>query len=138
MTASRRVVIGGLMLSPRLAARAQHQHDPDPAHVASDTFASEMHRYMILMTEAMGSAVMTGSPDRDFLAMMLPHHQGAIDMARLLLLHGQDPLTRQIAEEIMASQQAEIVSMEARLRILGRGAPSEDGSFPALSGTRRR
>jgi uncharacterized protein (DUF305 family) len=88
------------------------------------------------MSEAMASAPMSGDADRDFLAMMIPHHQGAVDMARLVLLHGRDPLTRQLAEEIIASQQTEIASMQARLRSLANG-PGKDGhEFPALTGTR--
>ena len=46
----------------------------------------------------------TGQPDSDFLAMMIPHHEGAVDMARLVLIHGRDPMVRQIAEKIIASQ----------------------------------
>jgi uncharacterized protein (DUF305 family) len=95
-----------------------------------------MHRQMRAMSEAMASAPMSGDADRDFLAMMIPHHQGAVDMARLVLLHGRDPLTRQLAEEIIASQQTEIASMQARLRSLANG-PGKDGhEFPALTGTR--
>jgi uncharacterized protein (DUF305 family) len=81
-------------------------------------------------------APMTGDPDRDFLAMMIPHHQGAVDMAHLALVHGRDPLTRQLADEIIASQQAEITSMQARLRVLEAGGASDE--YPALSGTRGR
>ena len=36
----------------------------------------------------------TGNPDVDFLAMMIPHHEGAVEMARLVLVYGKDPLTR--------------------------------------------
>jgi uncharacterized protein (DUF305 family) len=68
--------------------------------------------------------------------MMIPHHQGAIDMANLVLIHGHDPLTRQLAEEIIAAQQAEIASMQARLRVLTHGGIADDDRFPALSGTR--
>jgi uncharacterized protein (DUF305 family) len=81
---------------------------------------------------------MTGTPDRDFLAMMIPHHQGAVAMAQLVLVHGQDPLTRQLAEEIIASQQTEIYSMQARLRALESGGAPDAEGFPALTGTRGR
>ncbi len=101
-----------------------------------DEFAAAMHASMAAMVRAMRAAPMTGDPDRDFLAMMIPHHAGAIDMARLVLLHGRDPLVRRLAEEIIASQQAEIASMEARLDILRRGSDPEPGGFPTLGGTR--
>jgi len=120
-----------------LAAPAGAEHRPSAAEpaAAADEFATEMHRQMRAMNEAMG-APMSGDADRDFLAMMIPHHQGAVGMARLVLIHGRDPLTRQLAEEIIASQQTEIASMQARLQSLANG-PGKDGlEFPALTGTR--
>ncbi len=84
---------------------------------------------------ALDRAPMSGDPDRDFLAMMIPHHQGAVDMARLILVHGRDPLTRQLAEEIIASQTSEMASMGARRRALEGGA-RDATEFPVISGTR--
>ena len=121
------------------AVVAQHRHSdplPRPSHAAEGAFGVEMHRRMQAMAEAMEAAPMSGDPDRDFLAMMIPHHQGAIDMARLVLVHGRDPLTRRLAEEIMASQQAEIGSMQGRLAALERAHPGGAEGFPALTGTR--
>jgi uncharacterized protein (DUF305 family) len=46
---------------------------------------------MNVMHKGMHSAPYTGKPDRDFVTMMIPHHQGAIDMAKALLLYGKDP-----------------------------------------------
>jgi uncharacterized protein (DUF305 family) len=68
--------------------------------------------------------------------MMIPHHAGAVEMARLLLIHGRDPLVRQLAEGIMASQQAEIASMRGRLAYLQRADPERSREFPAPGGTR--
>jgi uncharacterized protein (DUF305 family) len=78
----------------------------------------------------------TGNPDLDFLATIIPHHAGAVEMARLLLIHGRDPLVRRLAEEIIAGQQAEIAAMEARLRILRQGADPHPDGYPSLGGTR--
>jgi uncharacterized protein (DUF305 family) len=78
----------------------------------------------------------TGNPDVDFLAMMIPHHEGAVEMARLVLVYGKDPLTRRLAEEIIASQTSEIAAMTQRLAILRRGEDPNPGGFPALHGTR--
>lgn len=77
----------------------------------------------------------TGNSDVDFLAMMIPHHQGAVDMARLALIYGNDPLTRRLAEEIIASQTVEISAMNERLKILRHGEDPNPAGFPALHGT---
>jgi len=99
-------------------------------------FIREMDRDMETMMSDMHRPGYTGDADVDFLAMMIPHHQGAVDMARLVLIHGQDPLTRRLAEEIIAGQQAEIMAMKARLSILNKGADPDPGGYPALNGVR--
>jgi Domain of unknown function (DUF305) len=53
----------------------------------------------------------TGDVDRDFVAMMIPHHQGAIEMARSLLRYGHNEQLRRLAQEIIVTQQQEIVTM---------------------------
>lgn len=103
---------------------------------ASGKFTESMHASMVKMTEEMHRLEMTGNPDRDFLAMMILHHEGAVEMARLVLVYGSDPLVRRLAEEIIASQQAEITAMRARLAILRKGGDMDPGGFPALHGTR--
>ena len=66
---------------------------------------------MARMHRGMASAERIGDPDRDFVTSMIPHHQGAVDMARGLLLHGKDPALRRLAEGIIADQQTEIAYM---------------------------
>ena len=63
----------------------------------------------------MGDMPMTGDPDYDFMAGMVPHHQSAIDMANVVLETTEDPQVRQLAENILATQQAEIDEMNAWL-----------------------
>ena len=61
----------------------------------------------------------TGNPDVDFLKSMIPHHQGAIDMAKILLQYGTDPEVKALAEEIIKAQEAEIAAMQAMLAKVG-------------------
>jgi len=53
----------------------------------------------------------TGDVDRDFVAMMAPHHQGAINMAIAVLRHGRNPQIKRLAQEIIVTQQEEIAAM---------------------------
>lgn len=62
----------------------------------------------------------TGKPDRDFVLMMIPHHQGAIDMAKVELQYGTDPELRQLAIDIVAAQEKEIAQMKAWLEKNGK------------------
>lgn len=60
-----------------------------------------------------------GSVDADFVMMMIPHHQAAIDMAKVELAKGSDPQQRKLAEDIIAAQEKEIAEMKAWLQTKG-------------------
>ena len=55
---------------------------------------------------------MSGDADKDFVRMMLPHHQGAIDMAKVELKFGKDKTLRAMAQNIIEAQEAEIAEMK--------------------------
>ncbi|HMC35576.1 MAG TPA: DUF305 domain-containing protein [Myxococcales bacterium] len=78
---------------------------------AGKAFPALLDEAMARMHRGMASAERIGDPDRDFVTSMIPHHQGAVDMARGLLLHGKDPALRRLAEGIIADQQTEIAYM---------------------------
>ncbi|PNG27373.1 DUF305 domain-containing protein [Methylocella silvestris] len=70
--------------------------------------------YMKAMTD-MDKAMnqpMTGDADVDFVVMMLPHHQGAVAMAKVALDHAKDPFVRKLAGNVVESQEAEIAAMK--------------------------
>jgi uncharacterized protein (DUF305 family) len=76
------------------------------------SFMRAMNDSMNRMDSGMKSAPMNGNIDHDFATMMMPHHQGAIDMAKAELLYGKDPVMRRLAEEIVVDQQSEIQAMQ--------------------------
>ncbi|WP_119462218.1 CopM family metallochaperone [Rhodospirillaceae bacterium SYSU D60014] len=61
------------------------------------------------------AAPLSGDADRDFVTAMIPHHQGAIDMAKIVLEHGQDPQIKALARDIIDAQSEEIAVLEAWL-----------------------
>src|SRR5215471_17288649 len=95
--------------SATLAEEHTAQTNADPA------FGEQLMRSMEIMDKDMIAAPMTGDPDHDFSVMMIPHHQGAVDMAKAVLLYGKDPVLRRLAQEIIVTQQQEIEVMRLRL-----------------------
>ena len=112
------------------------QHTALDAKGQKSRFEADMDTGMARMMQDMHSPGYTGQPDSDFLAMMIPHHEGAVDMARLVLIHGRDPMVRQLAEDIIASQTVEIAAMRGRMAVLRAGPNPEPGGYPALGAVR--
>jgi len=134
-------LLGGHLTSTLLqtgtadAQLAAHQQDHGRTE-EGDGFARALAAAMDKMHREMMAPRPTGNADVDFLATMIPHHAGAVEMSHLVLLHGKDPLVRRLAEEIIAGQQAEIAAMEARLAILRKGADPRPDGYPSLGATR--
>ena len=78
---------------------------------------------MDTMNTSMTGMESTGSADADFLMMMIPHHQSAIDMAKVELEMGQDEATKAMAQAIIDAQTAEIAQMTAMLTAMGHPMP---------------
>lgn len=100
-----------LLLALPLPVMAQTDHSThamtgaqSPASMALAQANAKMHADM--------NAPLTGNPDVDFVAGMIPHHQGAVDMARIVLDYGTDPDVRKFAQGVIAAQEAEITWMK--------------------------
>jgi uncharacterized protein (DUF305 family) len=89
---------------------------PQPSDPPSTKAFKEAHMRMM---HGMHIAY-SGDPDVDFVRGMIPHHQGAIDMAKVQLQHGKDPELRKMAEKIIADQEKEIAEMKDWLKKKGK------------------
>ena len=91
---------------------AQPKGDTGPSSLAFQGINTKMHGAMDI--------VFTGNADVDFVKGMIPHHQGAIEMAKTVLAFGKDPEVRKFAEEIIRAQESEIALMQGWLKKNGR------------------
>jgi uncharacterized protein (DUF305 family) len=96
---------------------------PSPS---AGTFQALMDEAMARMDAGMAIAP-SGDPDRDFARMMIPHHQGAVDMAMLELRFGKDERLRRLAQGIIVEQRQEIEVMQ---RVLAGGNPARPDPDP--------
>ncbi len=118
----RRLLISSLAVCLSLAGSAVAQQDhrghgkPAAAQESEATRGyraanDRMHKDMAIKY--------SGNPDIDFVRGMIPHHQGAIDMARVVLAHGKDPNIRKLAQEVIDAQEKEIAMMREWLKSQG-------------------
>ena len=99
-------------------------HSSDGQSLTSGDW-SELIASMDKMHMAMGAVKPSGDDDVDFVRLMIPHHQAAIDMAKAHLLYGKDPQMRRLAQEIITDQQSEIELMQQWLKVHQSVPPKE-------------
>ena len=83
-----------------------------PAQAPGDKADKALMSGMAKMNHDMTNTPQTGNADHDFVAMMIPHHAGAISMAEAELRYGHDPYLRHMAQDIITAQKQEIAEME--------------------------
>jgi hypothetical protein len=98
----------GMMSGGRHGMSAQPKGDTGPSSQAFHGINMKMHGAMDI--------AFTGNADVDFVKGMIPHHAGAVDMAKTVLAFGKDPELRKLAEEIIKAQESEIALMQGWLK----------------------
>lgn len=124
MTTSRTLAAGAALLATLglagFAVAQSHQGHGSHGAAASDTAATQAYKAANdKMHKEMG-ITFSGDADVDFARGMIPHHQGAVDMAKVVLAHGKDPELRKLAEGVITEQEKEIAFLRDWLKKRGK------------------
>lgn len=119
-------------LTAGIATADQHGHAHDSHHreenktiKGTDAYAGQRDAAENIYAPAMDAmhrdmmTAISGDPDVDFVRGMIPHHQGAVEMAKILKANGKDPELQKLADDIIAAQEREISFMQDWLKRKG-------------------
>ena len=101
-----------LLLSAAPGFASDNTDSSHGGHHPSSPHMTEFHQVMTKMDRDMAAAPMKNIPDFDFVSMMIPHHEGAIGMANVILKYGKDAEIRKMAQSIIDMQEKEIKEMK--------------------------
>jgi uncharacterized protein (DUF305 family) len=111
---------GSNTLSAKSPSHRMHSVKHEMAHKAETQATKAYQRAHMKMMQA--APAYTGDADADFRLQMIPHHQGAIDMANVALNYAKDESTKEMARQIITAQEKEIADMRAWLKQRGKPA----------------
>lgn len=119
------VTLAALLAAGLLAGTAQAQqshgsHGAPAATKAGESASTKAYRDANTKMHKEMDIPYSGDADADFVRGMIPHHQGAIDMARIVLAHGKDPEIRKLAESVVRDQEKEVAMMKDWLKKNGK------------------
>ena len=114
------LAVGGTALAQQHQGHGSHAGHGAPAAKAGDSAATAAYKAANAKMHKDMDIAFSGDADADFVRGMIPHHQGAIDMARVMLAHGKDPVLKKLASGIIADQEKEIAMMRDWLKANGK------------------